>query len=176
MGKGDKDMKGGMERKREAHYTQRKISWFIHSFIGFSLWQPKFIPGQFVWDLWWTRWHWGRFTPSTWFSHPILIPPSTPFLSSIIQANAMGHLLSKYQGIQGARGSIVGWGTMPQAGRSQVQFPVRLLDFSIDLILPAALWPWGRPLTEMSTRNLPGCKGRLVHQADNQTAICEPVV
>jgi hypothetical protein len=44
----------------------------------------------------------------------------------------------------GARGSIVGWGTMLQAGGSQVPFPMRSLDFSINLILPAALWSWGR--------------------------------
>jgi hypothetical protein len=37
------------------------------------------------------------------------------------------------------RGSVVGCGTMVQAGRSRVRFPMRLLDFSIDLILPAAL-------------------------------------
>jgi hypothetical protein len=32
----------------------------------------------------------------------------------------------------GARGSIVGWGTMLQTGRSRVQFP-RRWDFSLDL-------------------------------------------
>jgi hypothetical protein len=33
-----------------------------------------------------------------------------------------------------------------------------------------------QPLTEMSTRNLPGCKGRPARKADNLTAICEPTV
>jgi hypothetical protein len=39
----------------------------------------------------------------------------------------------------GARGSVVGRGTTLQAGRSWVRFPMRSLDFPIDLILPAAL-------------------------------------
>jgi hypothetical protein len=33
-----------------------------------------------------------------------------------------------------------------------------------------------QPLTEMSTRNFPGGKFRLERQADNLTAICEPIV
>jgi hypothetical protein len=44
----------------------------------------------------------------------------------------------------GARGRVVGLGSMLQAGRSRVWFPLRSLDFSIDLILPAAVWPWGQ--------------------------------
>jgi hypothetical protein len=43
----------------------------------------------------------------------------------------------------GALGSVVGWGTILHAGRSRFRFLMRPLDFSIDLNLPATLWPWG---------------------------------
>jgi hypothetical protein len=33
-----------------------------------------------------------------------------------------------------------------------------------------------QPLTEMSTRNRPGGKGRPEHKADNLTAVCEPII
>jgi hypothetical protein len=63
---------------------------------------------------------------------------------------------------------------MLEAGRSQVRFPTSL-EFSVYLILPVALLALGstQPLTEMSTRNLPGGKGRPARKADNLTAICE---
>jgi hypothetical protein len=74
-----------------------------------------------------------------------------------------------------ARDSVVGWGTMLQAGRSRVRFPMSSLDFSIYLILPGALWS-SQLLAEMSTRNLLGDKGRLERKVDNLAAICEPTV
>jgi hypothetical protein len=33
-----------------------------------------------------------------------------------------------------------------------------------------------QPLTEMSTRNLPGRKVRPARKSDNLTAVCEPIV
>jgi hypothetical protein len=33
-----------------------------------------------------------------------------------------------------------------------------------------------QPLTEMSTKNLSGSKGRTASKADNLTTICEPII
>jgi hypothetical protein len=36
-----------------------------------------------------------------------------------------------------------GWGTVLQAGMSKFRFPMVSLEFFLDIILPAAVWPWG---------------------------------
>jgi hypothetical protein len=74
---------------------------------------------------------------------------------------------------KGARGSVVDWVTMLQARRSQVWFPMLSLDF-FDLPNPSSctmVLGLTQPLTEISTRNLPGDKGRPALKADNLTAI-----
>jgi hypothetical protein len=78
----------------------------------------------------------------------------------------------------GVRGSVVRSGTMLLAKRSWVRFPMREIYFSDDLILSSALWALGstQPLTEMSTRNLPGRKGRPARKTDKLTATFETIV
>jgi hypothetical protein len=66
---------------------------------------------------------------------------------------------------------------MLQAGRSPVRVPDEV-DF-LNLPNPSSRTMALRstqPLTEMSTRNLPGGKKWVVHRADNLAAIYEPIV
>jgi hypothetical protein len=49
-----------------------------HSSSGYSLASHRGGPGSkpslVMWDLWWTKWRWGRFSPSTWVSLANLHP------------------------------------------------------------------------------------------------------
>jgi hypothetical protein len=62
---------------------------------------------------------------------------------------------------------------MLQAGRSQVRVPMK---WNFSSSQPQYALGSTQPLTEMSTRSLPGGKGRPARKADNLTAICEPIV
>jgi hypothetical protein len=65
---------------------------------------------------------------------------------------------------------------MLQAGRSRDRIPMGSVS---NLPNPSSrIMALGstQPLTEMSTRNIPGGKTRPTRRADNLTAICEPIV
>jgi hypothetical protein len=66
-----------------------------------------------------------------------LLPYMVPFMGPL---SLMGSTYGATAIKTGASDSVVVSGTMLQAGRSRVPFPIRPLEFSIDLIIPAALW------------------------------------
>jgi hypothetical protein len=77
----------------------------------------------------------------------------------------------------GIRGSVVGWGTTLQAGWSRDRIPDEVEFFNLPNPSSRTMALGStQPLTEMSTRNIPGGEGRPVRKADNLTAICEPIV
>jgi hypothetical protein len=66
---------------------------------------------------------------------------------------------------------------MLQAGRSRVRVPDEVDNFNLPNTSSRTMTLGStEPLTEMSTRNLPGGKKRPARRADNLTAICEPTV
>jgi hypothetical protein len=71
-----------------------------------------------------------------------------------------------------ACGSVIG--CEAESRKGVFQFPLRSLDFSIDLIPPAL--GLTQPVTKMRTSNLPVHKGWPTHWADNLITICEPFV
>jgi hypothetical protein len=74
------------------------------------------------------------------------------------------------------RGGVVGC-TMQQVGRSPVRVPnaVDIFNLPNPSSRTVALWST-QLLTEMSTRNFPGCKKRPARRVDESAAICEPNV
>jgi len=62
----------------------------------------------------------------------------------ITQGTQMCQLLFIFSlSCMGVPGGAVGWGTALQTGRLRVRFTMVSLEFFIDIILSAALWPWG---------------------------------
>jgi hypothetical protein len=75
------------------------------------------------------------------------------------------------------RGSVVGWGTMPQAERSRDRIPGEVDFFHLPNPSSRTMALGStQPLIEMSTRSIPGSKGRPARKADNLTAISESIV
>jgi hypothetical protein len=85
------------------------------------------------------------------------------------------HIFSKLFWNSSSRSNIIviiiiiiislGWGTALHAWRPWVRFPIVSLEFFIDIILPAALWPWGwLSLQQKWVLGIfPGCKdGRCI--------------
>jgi hypothetical protein len=66
---------------------------------------------------------------------------------------------------------------MFKAGMSRVRVPMSMVFFNLANPFSRTMALGStQPLTEMSTRNISGGKGRPARKADNLTAILEPIV
>jgi hypothetical protein len=82
-----------------------------------------------------------------------------------------------YSCYEGARGSVVGFGTMLQTERSPVRVPDEVDFFNLpNLSSRTMVLGSTQPQTEINTRNLPGGKKRVAQRTDNLATIYEPNV
>jgi hypothetical protein len=97
-------------------------------------------------------------TPGKSRNRAVIIRPS--YSCSIVSNSLLTIILAL-----GAHGSVAG------------SIPDEVTGSFIDLIVPSRNTALGstQPLTEMSTRHLPGGKGRPARKVDNLTAICEAI-
>jgi hypothetical protein len=90
----------------------------------------------------------------------------TSELSKVSMAGELGRIIffAKTRGVL-AHGSVVGWGTMLQAGSWRVRFPMRSLHFNLpNLFRHIMALGSTQPLTEMSTRIFLEVKGGWPHR------------
>jgi hypothetical protein len=112
------------------------------------------------------------FQPYSTDQHHLLKHSHWIFRSCEVLSGLRKAFIKIYWAWKGARGSVVGWGTMLQVGRSQVRFPDEVIGFCSRIMALGS----SQLLTEMITRNLPGGKGWPAREADTLTTICEPIV
>jgi hypothetical protein len=75
--------------------------------------------------------------------HPHDLPPADFHLLPPQKSTSKGQSLCGTTDTAGGTRWRSGWGTALQTGRSRDRFPM-VSEFFIDIILPVALWPWGR--------------------------------
>jgi hypothetical protein len=98
---------------------------------NYWLWLPVSLSYDFLADRCWVG---VEVTNLPWISSPLKTGPTgCPEMS-----------VRNYNTTRCVIGGAVGWGTALRGGRSRVRFPMVPLESFIDIILPAALWPWGR--------------------------------
>jgi hypothetical protein len=128
------------------------------------------------WSVFWARWNYSTPFPVT-LRYILLL--SAYLLSGLysVPAQTNLHPLILALNKRSSSCSVVGWGTMLQAGRSPVRVPDQVDFFNLPNSCSRTMALVStQPLAAMSTRNFPGGKKRPTRRADNLTAICEPNV